>query len=93
MTHTRLTTLLIMLGGISLWGQTTQGLISGRIVNSVNGQPIAGAIVEYASLTGIFNGRSSSDTAGFYYLPLLSPGMYRVRIVAAGFQSQEVQEP
>jgi hypothetical protein len=33
-----------------------------------------------------------SDAGGFYYLPLLSPGLYSVRAEAAGYQAQELQE-
>ena len=36
--------------------------------------------------------RSTSDASGYYYLPLLSPGLYRVRVTAPAYQSQEVQE-
>jgi len=72
--------------------QTTQGLISGRLVNSVNGRPLAGADVGYWSSTGNFAGTAASDASGYYYLPLLSPGFYRIRVTAASYQSQEVQE-
>ena len=75
-----------------VWGQSTQGLISGRIVNSVNGEPIAKANLEYTSQNSLTIGTSLSDSGGFYFLPLLSPGIYRVRVVAERFQSQEVQE-
>ncbi len=72
--------------------QTTQGLISGRLVDSVTGKPIAGANVGYWSSTGNFAGTAASDPSGYYYLPLLSPGFYRIRVNAPAYQSQEVQE-
>src|SRR5258708_4601297 len=72
--------------------QTTQGLISGRLVDSVTGQPIAGANAGYWSSTGNFAGTAASDASGYYYLPLLSPGFYRIRVSAPSYQSQEVQE-
>jgi len=72
--------------------QTTQGLISGRLVNSVTGKSIAGADVGYWSSTGNFAGTAASDASGYYYLPLLSPGFYRIRVTAPSYQSQEVQE-
>ncbi len=74
------------------WAQTTQGVISGRLVNSVTGRPVASANVSYASDTSTSAGSSNSDVDGYYSLPLLSPGTYRVRATAMGFQAQEVQE-
>jgi hypothetical protein len=82
----------VLLCGVSLFGQTTQGLISGRVRNSVNGQPLGGARIEYSALSGVLSGSSQSDEEGYYYLPLLSPGLYRVRVEAQGYQAQEVQE-
>src|SRR5260370_1022075 len=81
--------LVCALAGIA---QTTQGLISGRLVNSVTGKPITGADVGYWSSTGNFAGTAASDASGYYYLPLLSPGFYRIRVTAPSYQSQEVQE-
>jgi hypothetical protein len=81
---------LMMLCTVAGLGQTTQGLISGRVVNSVTGRAVAGATVSYASPASALSGTSLSDASGYYYLPLLSPGAYRVRVVADGFQSQEV---
>ena len=83
---------LAVLLAASAVGQTTQGVISGRLVNSVTGRPIASANVSYASDTATSAGSSNSDANGYYALPLLSPGTYRVRATAMGFQSQEVQE-
>jgi len=81
-----------LLCAASLAAQTTQGVISGRLLNSVTGRPVERAAVVYSSSAGSSSGSSASDAAGFYYLPLLSPGAYRVRVTAPGFQSQEVQE-
>ncbi len=83
---------LAVLLALPLVGQTTQGVISGRLVNSVTGRPIASANVAYASDTSTSAGSSNSDANGYYALPLLSPGTYRVRATAMGFQAQEVQE-
>lgn len=75
-----------------LAAQTTQGLISGSLVNSVSGQPIPGASVTYTSTTLSASGVSKSDAAGYYFLPLLSPGNYTIRATADGYQSQELQQ-
>ena len=74
------------------FAQTTQGLISGRLVDSVTGRPIAAASVLYSSSLSNLAGASASDASGYYYLPLLSPGFYRIRVNASGYQSQEVQQ-
>ena len=71
---------MLALGSTVTLAQTTQGLISGRLLNSVTGRPIASANVSYASDITNFTGISASDTSGYYYLPLLSPGFYRVRV-------------
>ncbi len=75
----------------TLTGQTTQGMISGRLVNSVTGRPVADAMVTYTGTTAS-TGASVSDGEGYYYILLLSPGTYQVRATAKDFQAQEVQE-
>ncbi len=72
--------------------QTTQGLIAGRLLNSQSGAPIAGAQISYGNDATGAKGVASTDASGNYFLPLLSPGTYRVRATADGFQAREVQE-
>lgn len=74
------------------FGQTTQGLISGTIVNSVTGVPIPGASVTYTSSTLAATGTLKSDALGYYFLPLLSAGTYSVRCEADGYQSQQLEQ-
>ncbi len=71
--------------------QTTQGLISGRLANSVSGAPIGGARIVFASSLTTLAGGAVSDSSGYYLLPLLSPGLYQIRVTADGYQAQEVQ--
>jgi hypothetical protein len=81
-----------ILGSASLvCAQTTQGLISGRLLNSVTGRAIGGASI-VAIGAGTSEARTSSDASGYFYLPLLSPATYRVQVTQTGFQSQEIQE-
>src|SRR5580700_1506942 len=82
----------IFLFAVPAFSQTTPGLISGRLVNSINGSPVARAEVFYSSSTSNLAGAALSDAAGYYYLPLLSPGLYQIRVTSAAYQSQEVQE-
>ncbi len=80
-----------MLFGATALSQTTQGLISGRIVDSVSGQPVAAAEVrcDNDDLGGVAR-ITHSGLAGYFLLPLLSPGPYRIRIEALGYQPQEI---
>ncbi len=72
--------------------QTTQGLISGRLVNSQRGNPISGAQVSYWNSATGSSGSARSDPSGNFFLPLLSPGYYRIRAAADSYQAQEVHE-
>ena len=87
----RLFLLVISLCGM-LTAQTTQGLISGRILNSVTGRPVPNASVSYSSTTLAASGTLKSDAAGYYFLPLLSAGTYTVRATGDKFQPQELQQ-
>ena len=86
------TIILMLLAAVVALGQTTQGVISGRLLNSVTGLPISGASVKFTSNTSTPSGISISDSKGYYALPLLSPGRYRLRAEAMTYQAQEVQE-
>ena len=72
--------------------QTTQGLIAGRVVDSQTGRPITAAQVSYEKPATNARGQALTTTAGYYALPLLSPGLYTIRITADQYQSQEVHE-
>jgi hypothetical protein len=84
--------LLLFLFAIPVLAQTTQGLISGRLVDSRTGRAVSAATIEYQSQSTGDSGTSKSDPGGFYYLPLLSPGLYSIRADATGYQGQELQE-
>lgn len=84
--------LLLLVAAVAASPQTTQGLISGQLVDSVTGRPIAAANVIFASATSNLAGGAASDASGYYYLPLLSPGTYQIRVMSPAYQSQEVQE-
>ena len=75
-----------------LLAQSTQGLISGSIVNSVSGRPLGEAKITFSASTLSASGTSKSDQAGAYFLPMLSPGSYQIRAEAEGYQSQELQQ-
>src|SRR5258706_8068318 len=79
------------LGVSTAWAQTTQGLISGQIIDAVSAGPVAGAAVTCESSAGL-RASANSGGSGTFALPLLSPGVYRVRVEAPGYQSQELHE-
>lgn len=86
---------LLFLGvcGVSgLLAQTTQGLISGAILNSVTGKPIAGASVTFDSSALSASGAYKTDPNGDFFLPLLSPGTYTIRASATGYQAQQLEQ-
>jgi len=80
-----------VLSAAGLSAQTTQGLISGR-VTSQDGASIANAEIRYENLETATSGAGRSNAAGYFALPLLPPGSYRLRVSADGFQPAEIQE-
>ena len=80
------------LGTLPAAAQTTQGLIAGDVRHARTGAPIAQATVAYVHQSTGNSGSAATDAAGGYFLPLLSPGVYRLRVTAPQFQAQEVQE-
>ncbi|HKA01787.1 MAG TPA: TonB-dependent receptor, partial [Candidatus Solibacter sp.] len=72
--------------------QTTQGLISGRIVDSLSGRAIPGAEIRATIAGGGSPVIGHSGAAGYFVLPLLSPGSYRLRIEAENYQAAEVHQ-
>ena len=77
---------------ITCHAQTTQGLIAGRVVDSQTGSPIRGAQISYEQPATNARGQAETTSAGYYTLPLLSPGLYSIRVAADQYQSQEVHE-
>ena len=75
-----------------LLAQSTQGLISGTILDSVSGRPVGGAIITYATNTLSAAGTAKSDQDGSFYLPMLTPGTYQIRASADSYQAQELQQ-
>ena len=70
--------------------QTTQALISGRVLDQGTGGGIRGAQISYSSATTNDSGTVTSDDGGNYVVPLLSPGFCRIRVSAPNYQPQEL---
>jgi hypothetical protein len=92
MRHIARFTFTLLISTAALRSQTTQGLISGRILDSVTGQPVPGATVTFSSAALSAKGSGPSDSAGYYFLPLLSAGTYTIRASADKYQPQELQQ-
>ena len=76
----------------AILAQSTQGLISGNILNSVSGRTLDAASITFTSAELSATGTYKSDPTGAFFLPMLSPGTYSVRVTADGYQSQELQQ-
>jgi len=77
------TILLFLLAGRSASGQTTGGIAG--VVKDPSGAAVSGAEVSVISQRTGDRRRTHTDESGNYFLPLLSPGLYRVSFFAAGF--------
>jgi hypothetical protein len=77
---------------MSVSAQTTQGLISGYVLDQGTGNAIRGAVIEYENSATQERGARTADASGYFALPLLSPGMYRLRAEAAQYQPREYYE-
>ncbi len=89
---------LYRLAAVSVWAvpcllaQSTQGLISGTILDTVSGRPVTGATITYATSTLSGAGVRTSNPDGGFFLPSLTPGTYQIRASANGYQAQELQQ-
>ncbi len=61
-------------------------------MNSRSARPVAGAKVKYEMREESIGGEAVTGAAGYFNLPLLSPGFYHLHVEAAGFQPQELEE-
>lgn len=75
-----------------LGAQSTQSLITGRIVNAESGAAIPAALVQWKYKSTGVGGASASGGGGRYVAAQLSPGLYHVRVAADGYQPQEIYD-
>jgi hypothetical protein len=71
--------------------QSTQCLISG-IVRDETGNPLAGVRVTFVAVDGKTSGVRSTGLDGSYNLPLLAPGVYRLKAESNLYQPREYDE-
>ena len=82
--------LLTLLGAPLGRGQSTQGIVLGRITDSVTGLPLAAAVTCLREDTG-WRSTARADAAGNYALAALSPGRYILIVDAPRYQSQQAR--
>src|SRR5258708_30262485 len=70
--------------------QAPVGSIAG-VVKDPTGAAVAGAVVTSTSLADAGKRRVISDDQGFFLIPTLMPGVYKLVIEAKGFRNYEVQ--
>jgi len=78
-----------LLAALALHAQSTQGVIFGRVTDLREGIPVAGAAVSYERIESRASGQMEADAAGNYTLASLTPGAYRLRASAEGYQPRE----
>jgi hypothetical protein len=80
--------LFVLLSCLPLFSQTSAGRILGNITDA-SGAAVAGATVTISDVQRGVTRALTSDQAGFYAAPDLSPGTYKVRFEAKGFKTVE----
>ena len=71
--------------------QTTQGIITGRVVDSRSGAPLPAARILYRNTQTSENGVAAADPSGLYSMPSLPPGTYIIRAESPDYQAREIQ--
>src|ERR1039458_3753231 len=71
-------------------GQSTQGIVLGRITDAVTGLPLAATITSLREDTG-WRSTTKADAGGNYALAALSPGRYILIVDAPRYQSQQAR--
>jgi hypothetical protein len=88
----------LLLAGLPLATSTTRaqdtvtGAFEGTVTNSATGASISGARVEIINQQTNQTTPKTSDSRGRFYAGLLAPGIYLIRVSAAGFQTKEVRQ-
>ena len=82
--------LLLSAFSTAISAQTTQSLITGRVVDSQSGDAVHGAQITVEAAETTTRLSAASDVAGFYLIAPLPPGVYRLRVAADDYQPQEV---
>lgn len=77
---------LLMGGALPLLSQTATARLTGRITDS-SGAVVPGARVTVLNVETGIKSQTRSNGAGYYTVPLLPPGQYKISITKSGFQT------
>ena len=78
--------LLLLLTPVAVFAQSSNGSIAGDVTDST-GAPLPGVAVTATNTATNVTRTVTSNNAGHYEIPLLSPGTYRVSAELSGFQA------
>src|SRR5688572_26122930 len=84
-TSTRTLLLLGILISTAAFGQDSRGSISGTVIDPQNAI-VPGAQVVVINTGTNLESRTSTNSTGFFEVPLLNPGIYSVTVEAPGFK-------
>jgi hypothetical protein len=82
--------LAVLFLSLTLWAQIEQGSLTGVVVDPQKA-PVAGAVVEFRSLTTNVKRESSTNSTGEYNSLPLQPGRYAVTVRQTGFREQTAE--
>src|SRR5450755_4171721 len=82
--HSLIAILCLLTAG-SVWSQDTKGTITGRVTDP-SGSLIPGAQVVVTNSAMGTKSDLTTNAEGIYRAPALSPGMYQIEVVSAGFK-------
>src|SRR5687768_11877681 len=71
---------------------TVTGAFEGTVSDSQSGVQLKSALVEITNLQNGFIRRLQTDFRGRFYQGLLTPGVYRIRVSAPGYETVEVRQ-
>lgn len=69
---------------------TVTGALEGTVTNGLTGAAIEGATAEITNVESGVTFTKRSDARGRFYQGLLTPGVYRIRVMMTGYQTREV---
>ena len=83
---------LVALTGAVCSAQSTEGLIAGRVTDSLTGRALSGAMVTCSNEATQTVRSSKTGSDGLYAVALLPPGVYQIQVLLNEYQSQRQDE-
>ena len=90
-TYLRRILILAVLAAIGALGQGERASVTGTVADG-SGSIIVGAVVAIRNVATNIVTRTTTNTAGIYYLSALNPGRYELRVEHAGFRPSVVND-